>query len=152
MTPDHLPLGGGQQHPHPGVALGADALLEDLEVQRGLVDGHGDQFLGLELQRCPEVLLGHDRELGLTHDDALVGHPHDDALTPEAPLAPEASDRCRHCCGIHYLAMPDSAGREHHLGEALQHRLAPAHGELHGAHGVGAYVEGDNARHQALPR
>ena len=58
------------------------------------------------------------------------------------PSLPQAAGGGGYGGCLDHLAPVDGAGRQHHLGEALQHRLSPTHAELHRPHGVAPNVEG----------
>ena len=101
----HLAMGGRQQYPHPGLAVGRADLVEDLEVEDGVLDRDRDQFLGLELERGGQVAFVHEREIGRADDHALAGYTRDDGLAAEATLTPEAADGGTHGFGIDDLAV-----------------------------------------------
>ena len=121
----HVALRGDQQDPHHRLLLGPHELLEDLEVEDGLVDRDGDELLHLVAQRRPQVLLRHRGQLGLAHDHPLVGHADDDVAALEAGLAPEPADGSRHRRRVDDLAVAHRAQGQRHLAEAVQVAWSP---------------------------
>ena len=150
----HVALRRDQQDPHHRLLVGPHELLEDLEVEDGLVDRDGDELLNLVAQRRPQVLLRHGGKVGLAHDHPLVGHPDDDVAALEPDFAPEAPDGGGDRRRVDDLAVADRAEGQRHLAEAVQGGLITTpERHLGGTHRVGADVEADAAhRHQPIPR
>ena len=135
---DHALVRGHQEDPlHPSPAL--LHLAERIEVQHGLVGGHRDEFLDLESQRVPQLLLGQPRQGDLANHHALVPDPELRLLALDPALVPQLPEGCGDHVGLANLAGLDGAGRKGDLGGADHDGDVPRR-DLRHADGRGAHV------------
>jgi len=126
---DHLAAGGGQQDAHL-VAPWLHRRVEDGEVEHRLVDGDGNEALGLELQRQAELLDGHGVDLGRSDDHPLAGDADDDLLGREPALLPKLPEGSGDDVALDHLAVDHRPGGQADLGEAPQGASVAVHGDL----------------------
>ena len=77
---NHVLLGRSQQDADAVTIVSAGQVLDNLEVEDGILDRNGDELLRLEAQCGCELLLTHGRHLCLAHDHALVGYAQHNSL------------------------------------------------------------------------
>ena len=156
VEPDRLDLGAGRgghervhhrflrRHEQEAEHLSAFDLdlLDQVVVEDGFIDGHGDELLHLEPQRLPELLLGHRGQRDLANDDPLVPHAHPHLPRLEPAAGPELAQRLRNGCDVAYFAVLDRTGGKRDLGGAYDRRRG-SFGQLGSPNGGRPDIESD---------
>ena len=105
---DHLLLRGDQQHLH---LLLVHVGIDDLKIERDVVDVVGNVLLGLPLDRFLRVFLAQAVHEDLLHDDRASRDGRDDGAVPDLAGFEQVGDRLVHQLTVHDLPVHDSLGK-----------------------------------------
>jgi hypothetical protein len=116
----HRTIGGNEKQPHHVLAVFGHVVVEDLEVELGVLHRHRDVLADLVAKRGAQFLFFEEGNVDLADHHTLVGDADHDVLGLELRAPEELSDRLRHGAGIHDLTGLHRADRERDLNEALE--------------------------------
>ncbi len=137
---DHLLLGRHQQELH---LSRADVRLQDLEVQRDVVDVEGHVLLGLPVDGLARVLLAHLVHHDLLDDDRTAAHGGGDGLGRHVGLVGRLADGLDHQFAVHDLAVDDGLRRQIGHAEVRQHGPVAGQIQAKDLDDIGADVHAD---------
>ena len=140
----HVLLGGHEEDLH---LTGADVLVEDLEIERDVVDVERDVLLGLPVDGLAGVVGAHLVHDDLLDDDGTTGDGRGDWLLRQTGLLGAGLQGLDDQLAVHDLAVDDGLGRQIGRGEMRDDRWLLLQVEPQALDDAGADV---HARHCLL--
>jgi hypothetical protein len=137
---DHFLAGGDQENLH---LIGADIVVDDLEVERDVVDVERDVLLRLPQNGFPSVRLRHLVHQDLLDDDRASADGTHDPVLGNASATDALANGLHHHVPVHDLTVHDGLGQQIHHGKVSEHRRLARVVDAHALDLVRSDVEGN---------